>query len=120
MKKIYYLSTCDTCKKIMKETGISAATGFELQDIKTQPVTASQLAAMKKKAGSYEALFSKRALLYKELGLKDKQLTEADYKAYILKEYTFLKRPVVLMSDAIFIGSEKKTIDALQQQFFID
>lgn len=49
MKKIYYLSTCDTCKKIMKETGISAATGFELQDIKTQPVTASQLAAMKKR-----------------------------------------------------------------------
>lgn len=115
MKKIYYLSTCDTCKKIMKETGIDTATGFELQDIKTQPVTANQLTLMKKKAGSYEALFSRRALLYKELGLKDKHLTEADYKAYILKEYTFLKRPVVLIDDTIFIGNEKKTIEALKE-----
>ncbi|MBO9618253.1 MAG: hypothetical protein J7539_04380 [Niabella sp.] len=114
MKKIYYLGTCDTCKKIMKETGISAAAGFELQDIKTQPITESQLTAMKKKTGSYEALFSKRAILYKELGLKDQQLTESDYKAYILKEYTFLKRPVVLIGDTIFVGNEKKTVEALK------
>ncbi|ANH83343.1 hypothetical protein A8C56_22260 [Niabella ginsenosidivorans] len=115
MKKIYYLGTCDTCRKIMQEAGISSTAGFEMQDIKTQPVTSAQLEAMKKLAGSYEALFSRRALLYKELGLKDQQLKEADYKKYILKEYTFLKRPVVIINDKIFIGSEKKTIAALKE-----
>jgi len=86
-----------------------------MQDIKTQQITAAQLDAMKKMAGSYEALFSKRALKYKELGLKDKALTEKDFRSYILEEYTFLKRPVTIINDKIFIGSEKKTVAALKE-----
>ena len=68
---------------------------------------------MKEKAGSYEALFSRRALKYKELGLKDKHLSEKDYRKLILEEYTFLKRPVALVGGKIFVGSEKKTVEAL-------
>ena len=69
---------------------------------------------MKEKAGSYDALFSRRALKYKELGLKDKQLSERDYRKLILEEYTFLKRPVALIGGKIFVGSEKKTVEALK------
>lgn len=69
---------------------------------------------MKKMAGSYEAIFSRRALKYKELGLKDKNLTEKDYRNFILDEYTFLKRPVVIIKDKIFIGNEKKNVAALK------
>ena len=65
-------------------------------------------------AGSYESLFSRRAMKYKELGLKDKKLEEKDYRKYILDEYTFLKRPVAIINDKIFIGSEKKTVEALK------
>ncbi len=86
-----------------------------MQDIKTQHITAAQLDEMKKMAGSYEALFSKRALKYKELGLKDKQLTENDFRNYILQEYTFLKRPVTITANKIFAGSEKKTVAALKE-----
>ena len=86
-----------------------------MQDIKTEKITAKQLDEMKKMAGTYEALFSRRAMKYKELGLKDKPLTEKDYRNYILEEYTFLKRPVVIMNDKIFIGSEKKTVEALKK-----
>ena len=123
MKKIYYLGTCSTCAAIIKETGILRPFGklraqdnkdFEMQDIKTEKITAKQLDEMKKMAGTYEALFSRRAMKYKELGLKDKQLTEKDYRNYILEEYTFLKRPVVIVDDKLFIGSEKKTVEALK------
>ncbi|WP_114790212.1 ArsC/Spx/MgsR family protein [Niabella yanshanensis] len=114
MKKIYYLSTCSTCTEIMKEANISEQTGFKLQDIRTQPITSTQLDEMKKLAGSFESLFSRRALKYKELGLKDKALTEQDYKNYILEHDTFLKRPVVILGDKIFIGSEKKNVAALK------
>ena len=89
------------------------AAGFIIQDIKTEKITPNQLDEMKKLAGSYEALFSRRALKYKELGLKDKHLTEKDFRRYILDEYTFLKRPVVILGNTIFIGSEKKNIEAL-------
>ena len=86
-----------------------------MQEIKTEKITASQLDEMKKMAGSYEALFSRRAIKYKEMGLKDKDLTEKDYRKLILEEYTFLKRPVVIINNKMFIGSEKKNVEALKQ-----
>ena len=113
MKKIYYLGTCDTCKKIMVDAGINTTTGFEMQDIKTNKITAAQLEEMKQFSGSYESLFSRRAIKYKELGLKDKLLVEQDYRDYILNEYTFSKRPVVIIGKRIFVGSEKKTVEAM-------
>lgn len=114
MRKIYHLGNCTTCQAIIKETGIEKK-GFEMQEIKTEKITASQLDEMKKMAGSYEALFSRRAIKYKEMGLKDKVLTEKDYRKLIIEEYTFLKRPVVIINDKIFIGSEKKNVEALKQ-----
>lgn len=86
-----------------------------MQDIKTEKITPAQLDEMKKMAGSYEALFSRRAMKYKEWNLKEKQLTEKDYRNYILEEYTFLKRPVTILGNKIFIGSEKKTVEALKK-----
>lgn len=114
MKKIYHLGTCSTCQKIL--SGINAGQkGFELQDIKTEKISSAQLDELKKLSGSYEALFSRRAIKYKELGLKDKPLKEKDYRDLILKEYTFLKRPVIINGKKIFIGSEKKTVADLKE-----
>jgi arsenate reductase len=115
MKKIYHLSTCTTSQAIIKETAIDKR-GFKMQDIKTEKITPEQLDEMKKMIGSYEALFSRRALKYKELGLKNKNLGENDYRDYILEEYTFLKRPVVIIDKKIFAGSEKKTVEALKKE----
>ena len=86
-----------------------------MQDIKFEKITAAQLDEMKKMAGSYEALFSRRALKYKELGLKDKKLEEKDYRKYILEEYTFLKRPVTILGKQIFFFFFKKTVAALKE-----
>jgi arsenate reductase (glutaredoxin) len=114
MKKIYHLGNCTTCQVIIKETKIDKA-GFDMQDIKFEKITPVQIDAMKKMAGSYEALFSRRAMKYKEMGLKDKALTEKDYRQLILDEYTFLKRPVVIINEKIFIGSEKKNVAELKK-----
>lgn len=110
MKKIYYLQTCDTCRKILKQFNFS---GFEKQEIKTESITTTQLEEMKALSGSYESLFSRKAKKYKEMGLKDETLSEKDYQHYILNDYTFLKRPVVIDGEKIFIGNEKKNLEAL-------
>ena len=115
MKKIYYLSTCSTCTRIIKELDLHNKK-FEFQDIKTEKITASQLAEMKKMAGSYEALFSRIALKYRALGLDKKKLGEDDYKKYILEEYTFLKRPVFIIKDKIFVGNSKNNIAAVKAE----
>lgn len=110
MRKIYYLSTCSTCARIMKDLKISSK-NFVLQDIKTESITAAQLDELKKKAGSYEALFSRIALKFRAWKLNERTLTEKDYRKYILEEYTFLKRPVILVGDEIFIGNGKTIIE---------
>ncbi len=108
MRKIYYLKTCSTCQRILKS--LPNLETFELQDIKTQPMTVKQVEEMQKLAGSYEGLFSKRATLYKEMGLKDEKLSEADFKRYILEHYTFLARPVILADGKIFVGNAPKVV----------
>lgn len=113
MTKIYHLSTCSTCQRILTETG-AVAKGCLLQDIKTEKITPAQLDELREKAGSYEALFSRRAMKFKEWGLKDKELTETDYRDLILQEYTFLKRPVAISGERIFVGSDKKTVEQLK------
>ena len=110
MKKVYYLKTCSTCTRILKELNLSSE--FILQDIKSEEITVKQVEEMKALAGSYEALFSKRSKLYKEMDLKNQDLTERDYKHYILDHYTFLRRPVIIVGDTIFIGNSKKTVEA--------
>src|SRR3954469_18008478 len=107
MKKVYCVSTCTTCQRILKDSDL-VRKGYAYQNIKEEKLTAAQLDEMKAMTGSYEALFSKRALKYKTRGLKDKNLTEKDYRDLILQEYTFLKRPVVISGKKIFSGSEKK------------
>lgn len=113
MKKIYHLGNCTTCQAIIKNCKIEES-GFIMQDIKLEKITPDQLDEMKKMSGSYESLFSRRAMKYKELGLKDKKLEEKDYRKLILEEYTFLKRPVTIINDKLFTGSEKKTVEALK------
>jgi len=49
---------------------------------------------------------------FRSMGLADKKLTEKDYRRLILEEYTFLRRPVVVVNDQIFIGNSKKVVEA--------
>lgn len=109
MKKIYHLASCTTCQRIIKELGITPK-NFVMQDIKTEAITPAQVDEMAKMAGSYEAIFSKVALKYRALGLNKMKLTEKDFRKYILEEYTFLKRPVIILDKQIFVGNAPRTV----------
>lgn len=110
MKKVYHLGKCSSCQNILASVNWQG----DAQEIRSEKITEAQLDQMAAMAGSYEALFSRRAIKYKSMGLKNKSLSEADYKQLILEEDTFLKRPVFILDDQIFIGNSKKTVEALQ------
>lgn len=112
MKKVYYLSTCTTCKRIMDDLG-DAITSFEKKDIKSEQMTLDQIDEMKALSGTYESLFSRKAMKYRAMRLGERDLTEEDYRNLIYEEYTFLKRPVFILDDQIFMGNSKKTIEQL-------
>lgn len=111
MKKLYYLSTCSTCRRIMKEVG--AGEEFILQDLKTNPITAEQLDGIKELTGSYLSIFNKQACKYRELSLHNQELSEKRIRELILEEYTFLKRPIFIIDNKIFVGNSKKVVSEL-------
>ncbi len=113
MKKIYHLGTCTTCQRILKE--LAPLDGVQLQEIKSEPITSEQLEEMASLSGNYESLFSKRAMLFRQRGLHEKELSENDYKNLILEHYTFLKRPVILVDGQIFVGNSKKVVQAAKE-----
>ena len=106
--KIYYLASCDTCRKIIKS--LPNTDKLEFHDIRQNPITVIELEELYSLSGSYEALFSKTGQLYKSMDLKNRSLTEEDFKKYIMEHYTFLSRPVFTIDDKIFIGNGQKNI----------
>src|SRR6056300_742365 len=115
MKKIYHLKSCSTNQRILKE--LNPKSDVELQNIKEENIDEETLDFLKDKVGSYEALFSKKAMKYRSMGLNEMDLSEADYKKYMLEEYTFLKRPFMINGDEVFIGNAKKTVEAAKESF---
>lgn len=115
MQKIFHLSTCSTCQAILKQLQIPSS--VELIDIKNRLIDAQTLDWLKSKIGSYEALFSKRAIKYKAMGLAEKQLTESDYRKLLLEEYTFLKRPVIIFNEECWVGNSKKEVESAVKYF---
>ncbi|MEM6297499.1 MAG: ArsC/Spx/MgsR family protein [Bacteroidota bacterium] len=112
---LFYLSTCKTCQRIMDEVGV-ADTDLKQQDIKKESFTEAQVDELAELAGSYEAIFTRRSRQYRALGLHELELTEADYKKYLLEHYSFLKRPVFVIDGEAFVGNAKKTVEAVAQK----
>ena len=112
MKKVYHLSSCSTCQRILNDIGTN---DFVLQDIKQEAISESQLEEIHSFTSSYENLFSKRAMKYKSMGLKDKKLQEEDFKNLILEEYTFFKRRVFIIQGEVFVGNSKKVVEAVKK-----
>lgn len=113
MKKFYYLNSCSTCKRILKE--LELPDQVQLIDIKSTPLKEEELQAMLVHSNSYEALFSKRAQLYKQRNLKDQSLSELDFKRLILEHYTFLKRPILLTENTIVIGNSAAAVAQMKE-----
>lgn len=119
MNRIYHLSTCSTCLRIIKELDLNNR-GFEFKDIKTENIDAETLDRLAKEHGSYEALFSKRAMKFRAMGLHEQELTEKELRQHILDEYTFLKRPVIIIGGSSFVGNSKKAVEAAKEFLNVD
>ena len=117
MKKAFYLATCDTCRRILKELQLDDS--WSLREIKSEPINENELEEMRKLSGSYESLFSRRARKYKELNLGDKVQSEEDIKQLLLEDYTFLKRPVFVFNDRIFAGNAMANIELVKKHLLL-
>lgn len=113
MDIFYYLKTCDTCKRIIKT--LELPDSIKQINIKEKPLTPEQLDVLFTKTKSYSALLNSRAQLLKKRDLKASELSEQESRALILEHYSFLKRPVLIYQDEIFVGNAVATVEAAQK-----
>ena len=113
MKKVYFLKTCSTCKRIMSKFDL---TDFEQREIKSKAASEEELQKKNDLSKSYEKLKKKKSTQIKERNIEVKSLQEEDFKKLILEDYRFLKRPVFIINQEIFIGSDKKNIELLREK----
>ena len=80
MNKLYYLSSCSTCKRIIKQWSLIKT--IDLIDIKITPLNEKDLKELYKITYSYESLFNKRAQMLKKLNIRINLLDENDFKKF--------------------------------------
>ena len=107
---VYLLPNCKTCQRVHADLEAARPGAWRVRDIKAEPLTEGEVDELARLAGGYEPLFSRRAVLYRQRGLKEQTLGEDDYRRLMLEHYTFLKRPVMRVGDELFVGSAGKTV----------
>ena len=110
--KVFYLSTCSTCKNIMKAWPLES---LALQDLKKESINAEELDFLQGKVGSYEELLNKRARLLGDHKLSSGAEREQEIRSLILSHYSFLKRPILVLNNDIFVGNSSKIVEAAKQ-----
>ena len=113
MKVVFYLKSCNTCTRIIREIKLDRS--FEFREIKSKPLTIKEIEMIYSLSKNYELIFNKRSKLFSEKKLKNVTLTELEYKNLILNNYTFLKRPIIIIRNKIFIGNSKKNVLELKK-----
>jgi arsenate reductase (glutaredoxin) len=111
---LYWLPHCSTCQKAEAALQDLGVTIERTIDLKATPITANDLRTLVTGIGGEEALFSKRAMKYRSMGLHEQVLTPEQLFEHMLTEYTFIKRPVLLTTDnQVIAGFSQKTYNTL-------
>jgi len=96
IETMYWLPYCSTCIKA-EQALLTAGHGIKKHvNIKEESVSRDTLVKLAEGLGSIEALFSKRAMKYRSMGLDKMTLSDEDMLTHMENEYTFIKRPVIV------------------------
>ena len=95
MNTFIYLSTCNTCMRILK--GLDLPEETKLQDVKQQSLSTAQLEALYLVTQSYEQLINKRSRVINPLSKLEKHWVKRIFNNYY-------KQNIVVSKDLFFIG----------------
>jgi arsenate reductase len=110
---VYWLPHCTTCQKAVKHLEERGVEIRSFRDLKAQPLSRAEVEALARKVGGAGALFSKRAMKYRRMGLHEQDLSEDDLLRHMAEEYTFITRPVIVRGERAAAGFSAKRVDEL-------
>ena len=112
---VWYLSTCSTCQRIIKEAGLDGD-HVRLIDIKSHPVSENELEGIYHAIGSYKDLINGRSTQFRTMNKKANELSEEEARKLLLQHYAFLKRPVIRIGHQYYVGNSKNVVEALKSR----
>jgi arsenate reductase len=104
---------CTTCQKAVKYLEEKGVPVRAFRNLKEEPLSRAEVEELARKAGGVEALFSRRAMKYRAMGLHEQTLSEDDLLRLMAEEYTFITRPVLVRGDRATAGFSAKRVDEL-------
>lgn len=109
---LYWLPNCSTCLKALgwlDRRGVKITT---FRDIKDEPLVRKEVEGLAKILGGPAELFSKRAIKYREMKLNEREVPPTEMLDLMTGEYTFLKRPIMVIGDQATAGFFEKSFDS--------
>jgi len=107
----YGLPSCTTCQKALRRLDYHRVSNVSKRNIKEEPLVRAEIESLAGMLGGAENLFSRRSAKYRELGLRDKELSETEMLDLMASEYTFLKRPILVVNGKAVAGFFEKEYD---------
>ena len=107
----YGLPNCTTCQKALRRLDYHRVSDIKKRNIKEEPLAREEIERLAKMLGGATNLFSRRSTKYRELGLKDKTLSENEMLDLMAGEYTFLKRPIIVAGNKAIAGFFERIYD---------
>ncbi len=115
MSEVYFygLPNCTTCQKALRRLDYHRVENVKKRNIKDEPLSRREIEKLAAMLGGAANLFSRRSNKYRELGLRDKTLSETEMLDLMTEEYTFLKRPILTHGKQAVAGFFEREYDAL-------
>ena len=110
---VYWLPYCTTCQKAVEHLRGHGVEIRSFRDLKAAPLGETEVRDLAAKVGGPDALFSRRAMKYRQRGLHEQQLSDDDLVRLMAEEYTFITRPVIVRGDRATAGFSAKRIREL-------
>lgn len=107
----YWLPSCSTCQKARNFIERHSIKFTEIRDIKENPLTLAEVEKLAQMLGGANELFSRRAVKYREMKLGERELSETEMLELMAEEYTFLKRPVLVIDGKAEAGFFEKSLN---------
>ncbi|HEY0656981.1 MAG TPA: arsenate reductase family protein [Pyrinomonadaceae bacterium] len=115
----YWSETCSTCQKAKNFLERHGIKNYEKRDIKENPLSRDEVVKLSAIIGGADNLFSRRAVKYREMKLNERELAAPEMIDLMASEYTFLKRPVLVINDKAIAGFfEKQFEDFIYKNYF--
>ena len=115
----YWLADCSTCQKAKRFLERHDIKDFQPREIKENPLSRDEVINLTKMLGGAENLFSRRTVKYREMKLGERELAVAEMIDLMTSDYTFLKRPILVIGEKAVAGFfEKQFQDFIYKYYF--